>query len=61
MEYEEFVRGCNLGVFPSYYEPWGYTPGAYPYGIGDKQRESHLFKDVIAEFSSFLLLCPCDP
>ena len=27
MEYEEFVRGCNLGVFPSYYEPWGYTPG----------------------------------
>ncbi|XBW37885.1 hypothetical protein QEN19_003461 [Hanseniaspora menglaensis] len=26
MEYEEFVRGCNLGVFPSYYEPWGYTP-----------------------------------
>ena len=26
LEYEEFVRGCNLGVFPSYYEPWGYTP-----------------------------------
>ena len=26
MEYDEFVRGCNLGVFPSYYEPWGYTP-----------------------------------
>ena len=24
--YEEFVRGCHLGVFPSYYEPWGYTP-----------------------------------
>ncbi|CAG8556096.1 1201_t:CDS:2 [Paraglomus brasilianum] len=22
--YEEFVRGCNLGVFPSYYEPWGF-------------------------------------
>uniref|UniRef100_A0A672YI28 Glycogen [starch] synthase n=1 Tax=Sphaeramia orbicularis TaxID=375764 RepID=A0A672YI28_9TELE len=20
------VRGCHLGVFPSYYEPWGYTP-----------------------------------
>ena len=29
MDYEEFVRGCHLGVFPSYYEPWGYTPGAY--------------------------------
>jgi glycogen synthase len=26
LEYEDFVRGCHLGVFPSYYEPWGYTP-----------------------------------
>lgn len=26
MEYDQFVRGCNLGVFPSCYEPWGYTP-----------------------------------
>jgi len=26
LSYEEFVRGCHLGVFPSYYEPWGYTP-----------------------------------
>lgn len=26
MEYEEFVRGTHLGIFPSYYEPWGYTP-----------------------------------
>ena len=26
MDYDQFVRGCNLGVFPSYYEPWGYTP-----------------------------------
>jgi glycogen(starch) synthase len=26
MEYDQFTRGCNLGVFPSYYEPWGYTP-----------------------------------
>ena len=26
MDYTEFVRGCHLGVFPSYYEPWGYTP-----------------------------------
>lgn len=26
VDYEEFVRGCHLGVFPSYYEPWGYTP-----------------------------------
>jgi glycogen(starch) synthase len=26
IDYTEFVRGCHLGVFPSYYEPWGYTP-----------------------------------
>jgi glycogen(starch) synthase len=26
MDYQQFVRGCHLGVFPSYYEPWGYTP-----------------------------------
>ncbi len=26
LEYDQFVRGCNLGIFPSYYEPWGYTP-----------------------------------
>ena len=26
MEYHDFVRGCHLGIFPSYYEPWGYTP-----------------------------------
>jgi len=26
LDYHEFVRGCHLGVFASYYEPWGYTP-----------------------------------
>jgi glycogen(starch) synthase len=26
MDYEHFVRGCHLGIFPSCYEPWGYTP-----------------------------------
>lgn len=26
IDYQEFLRGCHLGVFPSYYEPWGYTP-----------------------------------
>jgi glycogen(starch) synthase len=26
LEYEQFVRGCHMGIFPSYYEPWGYTP-----------------------------------
>jgi glycogen(starch) synthase len=26
VDYEQFVRGCHLGLFPSTYEPWGYTP-----------------------------------
>jgi len=26
MDYDQFVRGCHLGIFPSWYEPWGYTP-----------------------------------
>jgi glycogen(starch) synthase len=26
LDYYQFVRGCHLGIFPSYYEPWGYTP-----------------------------------
>jgi len=26
MDYGQFVRGCHLGIFPSQYEPWGYTP-----------------------------------
>lgn len=26
MDYSQFVRGCHMGIFPSMYEPWGYTP-----------------------------------
>jgi phosphorylase/glycogen(starch) synthase len=26
MNYYDALSGCDLGVFPSYYEPWGYTP-----------------------------------
>jgi len=26
LSYEEAIQGSHLGVFPSYYEPWGYTP-----------------------------------
>lgn len=26
IDYDQFVRGCHLGIFPSAYEPWGYTP-----------------------------------
>jgi glycogen(starch) synthase len=24
LDYQDFVRGCHMGVFPSYYEPWYY-------------------------------------
>jgi len=26
LTYNDALSGCDLGVFPSYYEPWGYTP-----------------------------------
>lgn len=26
MDYREALAACDLGVFPSWYEPWGYTP-----------------------------------
>jgi glycogen(starch) synthase len=26
LDYYQAVWGCHFGVFPSYYEPWGYTP-----------------------------------
>lgn len=34
MEYYEAIVGCHLGIFPSYYEPWGYTPlESIAYGV----------------------------
>ncbi|OYT17803.1 MAG: alpha-glucan phosphorylase [Bacteroidetes bacterium 4572_77] len=26
MPYYDLLMGCDLSIFPSYYEPWGYTP-----------------------------------
>lgn len=26
LDYNQAVWGCHFGIFPSYYEPWGYTP-----------------------------------
>lgn len=26
LNYEESIQGCHFGIFPSFYEPWGYTP-----------------------------------
>ncbi|MBN2457531.1 glycosyltransferase [Candidatus Woesearchaeota archaeon] len=26
LKYYDAIQGCHMGIFPSYYEPWGYTP-----------------------------------
>ena len=26
LDYYNAMMACHVGVFPSYYEPWGYTP-----------------------------------
>lgn len=26
LNYQESIQACHLGAFPSFYEPWGYTP-----------------------------------
>jgi len=26
LTYDEMISACDLGIFPSWYEPWGYTP-----------------------------------
>lgn len=41
MDYEEFVRGCHLGVFPSYYEPWGVSPSLF-YIFDFYQSSAHI-------------------
>lgn len=34
MDYYETIVGCHLGILPSYYEPWGYTPlESIAYGV----------------------------
>lgn len=34
MSYYELLSGCDLSIFPSYYEPWGYTPlESIAYGV----------------------------
>ena len=62
MPYYDVLTACDLGVFPSWYEPWGYTPHesaafAVPTittdlsGFGIWAREQHLDKhgvDVLA-------------
>lgn len=26
LDYQSFVKACDMGIFPSFYESWGYTP-----------------------------------
>lgn len=26
LDYQQSIQACHLGIFPSFYEPWGYTP-----------------------------------
>lgn len=33
IDYDDFVRGCHLGVFPSYYEPWGVSFSFFRSGV----------------------------
>ena len=34
LSYYEAMSGCHLGLFPSFYEPWGYTPlESLAYGV----------------------------
>lgn len=53
MEYSEFVRGCHLGVFPSYYEPWGYTPcESIASGVPAITSDLAGFGDYVENFTS---------
>lgn len=45
LDYEEFVRGCHLGVFPSYYEPWGYTPAECTVVSNTSEVDNHEVAD----------------
>lgn len=44
MTYYEVLSGCDLGVFPSYYEPWGYTP---------MESAAHAVPTVTTELAGF--------
>ncbi len=51
LEYSQFIRGCHLGVFPSYYEPWGYTPlECIASGIASVSSDLSGFGDYIHKY-----------
>ena len=44
MRYEEVLAACDLGVFHSWYEPWGYTP---------QESAAHAVPTVTTDLSGF--------
>ncbi len=54
--YWEAVTGCHLGVFPSYYEPWGYTPlETAAYGVPSITTDVSGFgKFLISQYGEFI-------
>jgi len=61
MTYYEAISGCDLGVFPSYYEPWGYTPlesAAYavPTITTDQAGFGLWVRDSVGESAGVILL-----
>lgn len=44
MRYDEVLAACDLGVFPSWYEPWGYTP---------QESAAHAVPTVTTDLSGF--------
>lgn len=44
MPYAEVLAACDLGVFPSWYEPWGYTP---------QESAAHAVPTVTSDLAGF--------
>ena len=46
--YEELLSGADLGIFPSFYEPWGYTPlESIAYGVPTVTTDTSGFGDWV--------------
>ncbi|MEK6854131.1 MAG: glycosyltransferase, partial [Nanoarchaeota archaeon] len=53
LNYYESMQGSHLGVFPSFYEPWGYTPlEAAALGVGAVTTDLSGFGKYIFNHSS---------
>jgi len=60
-KYYEFISGFELGVFPSYYEPWGYTPlesisYAVPTITSDLTGFGKHIEDIFGDFNPSVMI-----